>query len=304
MAHIMTVLGPLDPKELGPTLMHEHLFIDLSGRKKDPDTVLDDLDLACEEVAHLQRAGGRALVEVTCHGMGRRPELLREVARRTGLQVVAATGFYQQAYHPPYVAERSAEELAELLMRDIQEGMDGTDVKPGILAEIGTSKGEIRPDEAKVFRAVALVHKWTGLPISTHCTLGTMGLEQLDLLESLGVDPARVVIGHQDLTDDLETHVALARRGATVAYDTAGKESYMPDAVRVRLITGMLERGLADRVVLSMDVTRRSHLKANGGYGYSYLFDRLVPTLRAAGVSEAELEQMLVLNPRRILTVA
>jgi len=304
MAYVMTVLGPVDPKELGPTLMHEHLFIDLSGRKKDPDTVLDDVDLACREMDHLQRAGGRALVEVTCHGMGRRPDLLKEVARRTGLHIVAATGFYQQAYHPPYLAERSAEELADQLMRDITEGMDGTAVKPGILAEIGTSKGEVRPDEAKVFRAVARVHRWTGLPISTHCTLGTMGREQLNLLESLGVDPARVVIGHQDLIDDLETHAALARRGATVAYDTAGKEAYMPDAVRVRLITGMLERGLGDRVVLSMDVTRRSHLKTNGGYGYSYLFDRLVPMLREAGVSEAELEQMLVLNPRRILTIA
>jgi len=303
MAHIMTVLGPINPAELGPTLMHEHLFIDLSGRKRDPDTTLDNLEVACQEVAHLQRAGGRALVEVTCHGMGRRVDLLQEVARRTGLQVIAATGFYQQAYHPPYVAERTAEELAEMLIRECEEGMDGTPVRPGILAEIGTSKGEIRPDEAKVFRAVAIAHKATGLPISTHCTLGTMGLEQLNLLEAEGVDPSRVVIGHQDLRDDLETHVALARRGATVAYDTAGKEAYMPDAVRVRLITGMLERGLGDRVVLSMDVTRRSHLKANGGYGYSYLFDRLVPELQAAGVSDAELHLMLVENPRRILTV-
>mgnify|MGYP000981126483 FL=1 len=303
MAHIMTVLGPINPAELGPTLMHEHLFIDLSGRKRDPDTILDNLEVACQEVAHLQRAGGRALVEVTCHGMGRRVDLLQEVARRTGLQVIAATGFYQQAYHPPYVAERTAEELAEMLIRECEEGMDGTPVRPGILAEIGTSKGEIRPDEAKVFRAVAIAHKATGLPISTHCTLGTMGLEQLNLLEAEGVDPSRVVIGHQDLRDDLETHVALARRGATVAYDTAGKEAYMPDAVRVRLITGMLERGLGDRVVLSMDVTRRSHLKANGGYGYSYLFDRLVPELQAAGVSDAELHLMLVENPRRILTV-
>jgi len=303
MAHIMTVLGPINPAELGPTLMHEHLFIDLSGRKRDPDTILDNLEVACQEVAHLQRAGGRALVEVTCHGMGRRVDLLQEVARRTGLQVIAATGFYQQAYHPPYVAERTAEELAEMLIRECEEGMDGTPVRPGILAEIGTSKGEIRPGEAKVFRAVAIAHKATGLPISTHCTLGTMGLEQLNLLEAEGVDPSRVVIGHQDLRDDLETHVALARRGATVAYDTAGKEAYMPDAVRVRLITGMLERGLGDRVVLSMDVTRRSHLKANGGYGYSYLFDRLVPELQAAGVSDAELHLMLVENPRRILTV-
>jgi len=97
MAYVMTVLGPVDPKELGPTLMHEHLFIDLSGRKKDPDTVLDDVDLACREMDHLQRAGGRALVEVTCHGMGRRPDLLKEVARRTGLHIVAATGTWPNA---------------------------------------------------------------------------------------------------------------------------------------------------------------------------------------------------------------
>lgn len=299
----MTVLGPLEPARLGPTLMHEHLFIDLSGRKQDPDTRLDDLDLACREVDHLLAAGGLALVEVTCTGMGRDAAKLQALSRQTGLVVIASAGFYQQAYHPAYVAQKSEEELAEQLLQEVQEGLDGTAVKPGILAEIGTSKGEIRPDEAKVFRAIARVHRETSLPISTHCTLGTMGREQLDLLEQAGADPARVIIGHQDLLDDVELQASLARRGATIGYDTAGKESYMPDATRVRLITGLLERGLGHRIVLSMDVTRRSHLKANGGYGYSYLFDSLLPKLRQAGVSQAELDQMLVHTPRRLLAV-
>lgn len=299
----MTVLGPIDPGDLGVTMMHEHLFIDLSERKQDPDARLDDVDLACQEVSHLKRAGGKALVEVTCIGMGREPAKLRQVAERTGLHVIAATGFYQQDFHPPYVAERSVEELTEQLWNEVAQGLDGTAVHPGILGEIGTSKDEIRPDEVKVFQAVARVHKKTGLPISTHCSLGTMPEAQLDLLEREGVDPSRIVLGHQDLKDDLETHVRLARRGATIAYDTAGKEAYMPDAVRVRLITGMLGRGLADRVVLSMDLTRQSHMKANGGIGYSYLLEELVPQLKAAGVTEAELEQMLVANPRRILTI-
>lgn len=303
MGHIMTVLGPIDPENLGPTLMHEHLFIDLAGRKQDPDTRLDDVDVACQEVALLQELGGRGLVEATCLGMGRQAEAMRQLAQRTGLHVVASTGFYQQAYHPPYVAERSAEELADMLVREVEEGLDGTAVRPGILAEIGTSRDEIRPDEAKVFRAVALTHKRTGLPISTHCTLGTMAEQQLDLLEDEGVDPGRVVLGHQDLQDNLDLHVRLARRGAVIAYDTAGKESYMPDSVRVRLITGMLEKGLQDHVVLSMDITRRSHLTAHGGYGYGHLMRSLVPALRAAAVGERELAAMLVDNPRRILTV-
>lgn len=303
MGHIMTVLGPIAPEKLGPTLMHEHLFIDLAGRKQDPDTRLDDVDTACQEVALLQELGGQGLVEATCLGMGRQADAMRQVAARTGLHIVASTGFYQKSYHPLYVSERSAEELADRLVREVEEGLDGTAVRPGILAEIGTTRDEIHPDEAKVFRAVALTHRRTGLAISTHCTLGTMAEQQLDLLEGVGVDPGRIVLGHQDLQDDLELHVRLARRGAVIAYDTAGKEKYMPDAVRVRLITGMLEKGLGDRVVLSMDITRRSHLTAHGGYGYGHLLRTLVPALRAAGVGERELAAMLVDNPRRILTI-
>lgn len=303
MGHVMTVLGAIDPGTLGPTLMHEHLFVDLSGRKQDPDTRLDDVAAACREVALLQELGGTGLVEVTCLGMGRDAAKLKQVAERTGLQIVASTGFYQGAYHPPYVAERSEQELAEILVQEAAQGLDGTDVRPGILAEIGTSRNEITAAEAKVFRAVALAHKRTGLPISTHCTLGTMAEEQLNLLEGEGVDPRRVVLGHQDLQDDLELHVRLAKRGATIAYDTAGKEAYMPDAVRVRLILGMLARGLGDRVVLSMDITRRSHLQANGGYGYGHLLRSIIPALRTAGVSEREVAGMLVDNPRRVLTI-
>lgn len=303
MSYIQTVTGPIEPSALGVTSAHEHLLKDSSVIKQDPDARLHEPDVMRGEIEKYKQAGGQAMVELTCHGLNRDAAGLRELALATGLQVIAATGVYQRRFHPEWVDEMSVTALADFLEREAREGMDGTDVLPGVLGEIGTSHNVMHPAEIKVFEAAAEVHKRTGLPISTHCTLGTMAVEQLDLLERAGVDPGRVVLGHQDLRPDKDSHVALARRGAFIAYDTIGKESYQPDAVRVELIVHMLEQGLGEHVLLATDITRQSHLQQHGGRGYGFLLTNFAAQLRAAGVSDAELEQMLVHNPRRAFSI-
>lgn len=301
MNRVWTVDGPLDPRELGLTMVHEHLAIDLSLIKNDPDAVLMDVDAVSREVSLYQQAGGRTMVEVTNRGMGRDVGKLRAIARRTGVHLVAATGYYHGPWLPPEVYQLDVEGLAEIMEREILEGIDGTEVRAGIIAEIGTSSGQILPAEEKVLRAAARAHRRTGAPISTHCSLGTMANEQVDILETEGVDPIRVAIGHLDLVDNIEYHAEVAQRGVFVQYDTVGKNRYQPDEVRIRLILEMLDRGFAEQLMLSCDITRPSYLKSSGGHGYDYLLTRFIPRLKAAGVDQKSLKVILEENPAKFL---
>lgn len=304
MSTIMTVTGPRPASDLGPTAAHEHIFIDLSDQKQDPDARLHDSDMAERELLVFRAAGGRAIVDVTPHGLGRRPADLRALSWRTGLSIVCATGLYYGRFLPPWVATQSSEQIAETFINEAVTGIDGTGVRPGVIGEIGSGWTEISPDEAKVFRAAALAQRATGLPISTHCTGGALAEEQLDLLEAAGADPTRVIIGHQDLRADSDSHVHLARRGACVAFDTVGKEQYQSDATRARVVLTMFERGLGDHVLISCDVTRASYLRASGGGGYAHLLTGFRARLRAAGLSDREWQQLVVANPARAFALA
>lgn len=302
MAAIQTVLGPVPAEAWGVTLCHEHLRIDLSGHKGDPDAALTDEALVTAAMTDLVAAGGHAIIEVTGIGMGRDAAALRRLASATGLHVVCATGFYYGRFLPAQVHDLSMEALADLMEQELREGIpDSGGVRPAVIAEIGTSRGQVLPVEAKLFRAAALVQRRTGAPITTHASMGTMALEQLDLLERAGADLSRVSIGHQDLNGDVAVHAEIARRGAYVQYDTVGKEAYRSDADRVRMVLAMAERGWAHRLMLSRDISRPSYLLQGGGYGYAYLLTHFIPTLRAAGIEPALLDAMLTTNPRRLL---
>jgi len=302
-AHIQTVLGPIAPEAWGSTLCHEHLHVDLSGHKGDPDADLTDEALVTAEAADLVTAGGRGLIEVTASGMGRDVAALRRIAAATGLHVVCATGLYYGPFLPAHVHDLSVEALADGFEQELREGIPGPGgpVRPGVIAEIGTSRGQVLPAEAKVFQAAALAQRRTGAPITTHASMGTMALEQLELLERAGADLSKVSIGHQDLNGDVQIHAQVARRGAYVQYDTVGKAAYCSDADRVRMVLAMADKGLAHRLMLSCDISRPSYLRRRGGNGYAYLLTHFLPALRAAGLPAALLDAMLVENPRRLL---
>lgn len=281
----------------GYTWVHEHLHIDLSGFKNNLDCRLDQYDLICQEMKDLRALGVSNIIEMTNRYMGRNPQFMLDLMRETGINVVACTGYYQDAFFPEHVAARSVEQLAQEMVDEIVIGIDGTELKAGIIAEIGSSEGVITPLEEKVFIAAARAHIETGRPISTHTSFSTMGVEQLVLLQARGVDLSRVTVGHCDLKDNLDNILRMIDLGAYVQFDTIGKNNYYPDENRIGMLHELRNRGLLNRVMLSMDITRRSHLKANGGNGYDYLLTTFIPQLRQSGFSQADVDTMLRDNP-------
>ncbi|MDQ2230125.1 phosphotriesterase-related protein [Citrobacter portucalensis] len=281
----------------GYTWVHEHLHIDLSGFKNNLDCRLDQYDLICQEMKDLRALGVSNIIEMTNRYMGRNPQFMLDLMRDTGINVMACTGYYQDAFFPEHVAARSVEQLAQEMVDEIAIGIDGTELKAGIIAEIGSSEGVITPLEEKVFIAAARAHIETGRPISTHTSFSTMGLEQLVLLQAHGVDLSRATVGHCDLKDNLDNILRMIDLGAYVQFDTIGKNNYYPDENRIGMLHELRNCGLLNRVMLSMDITRRSHLKANGGNGYDYLLTTFIPQLRQSGFSQADVDTMLRDNP-------
>ncbi|ELK6657024.1 phosphotriesterase-related protein [Citrobacter freundii] len=283
----------------GYTWVHEHLHIDLSGFKNNLDCRLDQYDLICQEMKDLRASGVSNIIEMTNRYMGRNPQFMLDLMRDTGINVVACTGYYQDAFFPEHVAARSVEQLAQEMVDEIVIGIDGTELKAGIIAEIGSSEGVITPLEEKVFIAAARAHIETGRPISTHTSFSTMGVEQLVLLQAHGVDLSRVTVGHCDLKDNLDNILRMIELGAYVQFDTIGKNNYYPDEKRIAMLHAIRDRELLSHVMLSMDITRRSHLKANGGNGYDYLLTTFIPQLRQSGFSQADVDMMLRDNPSK-----
>lgn len=281
----------------GYTYAHEHLHIDLSSFKNNVDCRLDCYELIRDEMTSLYAQGVRNIIEMTNRYMGRNPQFMLDIMRDTGMNVVACTGYYQHDFFPAHVATTSLEKLAKEMIDEIEIGIDGTGLKAGIIAEIGSSVDVITDVEGKVFAAAALAHRETGRPISTHTSFSTMGLEQLALLKKHGVDLSRVVVGHCDLKDNLDNILRMIDQGAYVQFDTIGKNNYYPDEKRVAMLQEIAGRGLLDHVMLSMDITRRSHLKANGGLGFDYLLTTFVPLLQEAGFTQADVDLMLRDNP-------
>ncbi|MGN6130282.1 MAG: phosphotriesterase family protein [Nocardioidaceae bacterium] len=301
MPSVMTALGPVDAGDLGVTLPHEHVFLDLV-REYRGDGLLNDPELAVEELGRYVEAGGRTLVDCTSIGLGRDVAAVREVARRTGLQVVVGCGFYRDPYLPECLDRMSVDEAAELIVRDIVEGIDGTGVRAGVIGEIGSDRRQISALEERSFRAAARAHRATGLTVSTHAARWPVGLPQLDLLAEEGVDPRRVVVGHCDMVPDPGYHLEVARRGAFVQFDTVHGESDYDTRRRVAWVRALADHGYLDRVLLSQDVCLRSDYAALGGPGYAYVVTTFTEHLRAAGFDGSDVRLLLQDNPRRALT--
>ncbi len=311
MAHVQTVLGRIDPSDLGFTLPHEHTQIALWHVRDRWDywQLTRDEPAILEELAAFRDAGGRSLVDLTGAGVGRDPTWLAGLARSSGLNVVMGCGWYREAYYPTdlLVDRRSVDDLADELVREATDGVGDTAIKPGIIGEIGTDKPWVSAREERVHRAAARAARRTGLSITTHGVLSAVGLDQLRIFEDEGVDPARVVIGHADSYPQLDHHLAIVDRGASVEFDFLGMsftavERHGESRV-VDLLCELLARGHEDRILLSQDVCHDSQLLRYGGNGYTYLATTFLPRLRAAGVTDAEIEAMTVANPRRLLSI-
>lgn len=285
------------------TYMHEHVTIDLSKEKNNIDCKLDTFDITKEEFLRLKELGVTRVVDVSNVGIGRDVDYVMKMEEATGLNIYMSTGYYKEPFLPKEVEELSVEELAKKMIDDIKIGIDGKNKCATLIGEIGTGFEIMTELEKKVFHAAAIAQKATGVFITTHTSLGKLGHEQLNFLENLGVDLNKVILGHVALSGNLNYIKSLLKRGAYVEFDTIGKNNYLPDETRVDFIKTLCEEGWSEKLLMSVDLTRRSHLKTNGGIGYAYLIETFVPMLKEVGVKESDLKNMLVENPKRILGV-
>ena len=287
----------------GYTLMHEHITIDLSGIKKDTDCQLDCYNETVAEFKKLYERGVRTVVDVTNDGMGRNVPYVLNVEKETGIRIIQSTGFYKEPFLPERVYDQTAEEMAAWMIGEIRDGIDGSGPRAGMIGEIGTSKNQMTETERKVFDAAVIAAKETGMPIYTHTTLGTYAPEQAQYFRDAGLDLSRIVLGHIDLSGDLDYIRRCLDYGITIGFDTVGKNNYFPDDKRVEYLLALEAEGRMDQIVLSEDLTRKSHLEFKGGIGYSYLFDTFIPKAKAAGLKQESLDKMLIHNPARILGI-
>jgi len=311
-ATVMTVRGEVPVDQLGFTLPHEHVLIDLvqvfPANLLAFDFVLGDIDLAIDEVRRYVEAavpwghGRPALVDVTTDArMGRDPVGLRRVSETLDLHIVMGSGRYREPWYEPELGRIPTSELADRFVAEIEQGVGDTGIRPGIIGELGADRDFLSPAEERVLRAGARAHRRTGLPITLHARFGKVGLRQLDVLEEEGVALGRVIVGHSDTDPDLDYHEALARRGAWVQFDTIRGRFPFTIERRVRYILEARLRGFLDRILLSHDVCAQSHLVAFGGSGYDYLPARFGDRLREADLAEDELRMLFIESPRRAL---
>jgi phosphotriesterase-related protein len=338
---VLTVRGPLEADQLGVCVTHEHILFDwgltywtepqtaeeraladapirLDNRgvlQRNPFLIKENfwhesVHDAIREIADFKSAGGGTIVEVTPIGQGRDPAGLRRISEATGVHLVANTGFYIEAGHPAYVAEKSADELAGILVKDIEEGIGDTGIRAGFMGDVGTTK-TVTKDEEKCLRAVARAHLRTGVAMGIHVDPSDrQGMRVVDILLSEGVRPERMVMEHMDEQPVHEYQLEVAETGVYMEFDTWGSEFYygppysVPeprDIERAESVKFLIDHGHLDQLLMAQDVWLRQLMKKYGGEGYDSFFRYGIPRLRMAGVTDAQIRVMLVENPKRLL---
>lgn len=303
MGKIQTVLGEISPDELGVTYCHDHLYFcpPEPYASQDPDLRLDSVESAIQELKSFKQAGGNAVVEMSTPEMGRDPAKLKEISQGAGVHVIAATGYNKGKFCEPLVEPKTVEQLAEQEIRDLTVGMDDTHIRAGLI-KASSGLNAFSPAEKKLFLAAGIAHQATGAPVSTHTEKGTLALEQIALLTAGGVSPEHILIGHSDLNMDFDQFMAVADTGVFIGFDQIGKEKYAPDALRIDFIKRLIAAGHGGQIMLSGDMARTSNWPSNGfgyGPGLTYILWRFVPWMLESGITQSQVEDLLVHNPAR-----
>lgn len=341
---VMTVLGKVEASELGVVTPHEHIFIDMSVffqepeeisaklvahgpvtieklgvLKRNPFAVLDNVQMMdkqtqIDEINYFRFAGGKTVVDASNHGLGRDPELLREVSCITGLHVITGSGYYVDGAQTPESRALTIEQMEEEIVRDLEVGIGHTGIRAGIIGEIGVSH-VMYPFEKKSLIAACRAQRRTGAPLSIHINpWSTQGLNAMEIVREHGIDPAKVVICHSDVENREDYIFGLLDQGVYIEFDNFGKEMatdpwdvrpgngpFITDRERVELICKMIERGYEKQMLFSCDICLKSLLHAYGGWGYDHVIAHILPAMREAGVQESAIEQIMIHNPARWL---
>ncbi len=341
---VQTVLGPIDPNDLGITLTHEHLVLDLTCYFEPPEAandrawidapltmdrlggiglrwsynldtmrLLDEAEVT-EQVFRYRHAGGHSLVDTTSIGIGRDPLSLARMSRATGLNIIMGASHYVPVSHPADMDRRTEEAIADEIIRDVTVGVGDTGIRSGIIGEVG-NMWPTSENERKVLRASVHAQKETGAPILIHP--GFHPDSPPNIMETLvkaGADPQRVVMGHLDSFKDRGWLKSLAETGCFMEWDTFGMEDTslgavvdqnvdMPsDVQRMESMEYLVGEGYGNKLVMAHDVCFRFRYSAYGGKTYDHILDNIVPRMRTRGVSEDQINKILVENPRTILT--
>lgn len=316
-ASVMTVTGPVPVDRIGFTLPHEHLLLDLARlfpaqllqfdfQLLDEELIALELESFMEACAAGAVTGTRpCVVELTTDDrLGRQPEGLKRLSERLDLPIVMGCGWYREPWFDAEFARTSTAELADRLTREIEEGVAGTGIRPGIIGELGADNDVLSPAEERALRAGARAHKRTGLTITLHSRASRVGMQQLDILEEEGVEAGRVIVGHSDTYPYPDFHEALVRRGAWVQFDSIRGKFPAVVARRLHFVMEAAKRGILDRVLLSGDICALSHLHGYGGTGYDYIPRTFVGELSKAGFSREQIDLLTIENPRKALTGA
>ena len=297
---VITVLGPIKPGEMGITQTHEHLVLDAMDHYGGYGFVIDDEELVTEELGAFTRAGGRTICDVTVDEIGRNPAALARISVAANVHVVMGAGWYREFGYPPEIETHTSNQLADILVREIEVGVGDSGIRAGFIGEIGTGRHHVKPAEERVFRASALAQQQTGVVISTHTTRwGTLAMEQIAMLEEYGADLSRVIIGHLGDRRGVHHLLPIAARGVYVEVDNIGYLDYQPESVRADNVAALVQEGFVDQVLLSEDICMLDHLKTLGGKGYGYLLEIFVPMLLERGVEQTDIDKMLITNPAR-----
>lgn len=343
--YINTILGEKRISDLGLISPHEHIIIDLTNQftqpateekkqiakqkismhnigliRRDPYVIKENLLLssvktAIKEMNILKRAGADTVVELTLRDIGRDIRKLRRISKRANINIIIGCGLYTYDTVRKEDEALSAEAIAERMIRELTMGIDGTNIKAGVIGEIGTSDS-IRPIEEKSLRAAGLAYQRTKLPIYVHLyPWGEEGLKALDILEEYGVRPADVCVCHLDVSFNYKYIVSVLKRGAYVEFDNFGKEfdiqaegdgfaggDFAKDGQRVEVIKSLIADGFSSQLLLANDICLKGLLHSYGGWGYDHIITNIAPMMKAKGIEQEAIDEIIRLNPIRFLS--
>jgi phosphotriesterase-related protein len=300
---VMTVTGPLPTDEMGVTDAHDHLYLRsslLGGEEIDDPAVVE------AETRDGARSGIATIVELTPIGLGRRPAALRALSEKTGVHILAATGYHRDAHYPAghWLLRATDDELLARMSTDLAQGMHPTDwsdprlpldaARAGVI-KAGASLDEISANEHRRLVCAAAAARDAGVAVVVHCEAATCGEEIADLLIGEGLPAGQIILAHMDRDPDAARHLDLLARGVFLVYDTIGRVQYHPDSMRIELIEAVCAAGRGDQLLLGLDLGKRSYLRVEGGHGLRYLMDEFVPALRER-VGTDMTQRMLVGN--------
>jgi phosphotriesterase-related protein len=316
VSFVRTVLGDIDPADLGVTYAHEHLVID-GGRPVllEPDFELSDVDLMVDEVGAAVELGLGAVVDAMPCDAGRNATKLAAISRRTGVHVVAPSGLHHDRYYElaHWSHRLDVDQIAALFIADVREGIDENDYSGPVVqrtahragvVKIAGSDGGLSERDRRILDAAAAAHLATGAPILTHCERGTGALDQISALTAAGVDPGHVVLSHVDKVVDRAYHREIAASGATAEYDGSFRWGDGENGT-LRLLEWVAEDGLLDHVVLGMDAARRGYYRVYGGSpGLTWLLGGFSAAMEERGIGADLRRRIFVDNPARAFAFA